>query len=85
MGNPADLSLVRMQTDALLPKAEQRGYSSVTHALMSIVRTEGTAGLFKGAGPTATRAMGLNLGMCAARPAASLPARTAPTRVASHA
>ena len=63
MGNPADLSLIRMQTDALLPKAEQRGYSSVTHALVSILRGEGVAGLFKGAVPTATRAMGLNLGM----------------------
>ena len=63
MGNPADLSLIRMQTDSLLPKAEQRGYTSVSHALRSIVRGEGVVGLFKGAAPTATRAMGLNLGM----------------------
>merc|ERR1712087_48720 len=63
IGTPADLSLVRMQADNLLPKAEQRGYKSVFHALSSIVRAEGFSGLFKGAGPTATRAMGLNLGM----------------------
>lgn len=63
LGNPADLSLVRMQADALLPAAEQRGYTSVFDALRSIVRAEGVAGLLKGAGPTATRAMGLNLGM----------------------
>ena len=36
-----------MQTDALLPKGEQRGYTSVSHALTSIVRGEGVAGLFK--------------------------------------
>ena len=52
-----------MQADTLLPKAEQRGYTNVFSALTSIVRGEGLHGLLKGAGPTATRAMGLNLGM----------------------
>jgi len=63
VGNPADLSLVRMQADSMLPPAERRGYSSVVSALLSIVKHEGPLGLLKGAGPTATRAMGLNLGM----------------------
>jgi solute carrier family 25 oxoglutarate transporter 11 len=63
LGNPADLSLVRMQADSMLPKAQQRGYSSVVAALSGIVRQEGFLALFKGAAPTATRAMALNLGM----------------------
>merc|ERR1712100_188849 len=63
IGNPADLSLIRMQTDSMLPEAERRNYKGVGDAFASIVRTEGVMGLFKGAGPTATRAMALNFGM----------------------
>jgi len=63
VGNPADLSLVRMQADSMLPAAERRNYSGVGHALTSIIRDEGAGGLFKGALPTATRAMALNFGM----------------------
>eukprot|EP00811_Abedinium_folium_P005088 NODE_14685_length_1093_cov_2.988613.p2 GENE.NODE_14685_length_1093_cov_2.988613~~NODE_14685_length_1093_cov_2.988613.p2 ORF type:complete len:298 (-),score=107.37 NODE_14685_length_1093_cov_2.988613:119-1012(-) len=63
IGNPADLSLIRMQADTLLPKAEQRGYRHVGHALSSIVKHEGPAGLLKGGAPTAVRAMALNFGM----------------------
>jgi len=65
LGNPADLSLIRMQADSTLPAAEQRGYSSVISAFSSIVRHEGVVGLFQGASPTAARAMGMNLGMLA--------------------
>jgi len=65
IGNPADLSLIRMQTDSMLPEAERRNYRGVGHALSSIVRNDGAMGLFKGAAPTATRAMALNLGMLA--------------------
>lgn len=63
IGNPADLSLIRMQADTMLPEAERRNYRGVGHALSSVVRDEGVAGLFKGAVPTATRAMALNFGM----------------------
>lgn len=63
MGNPADLSLIRMQADSMLPAAEQRGYKHVGHAFSSIMANEGVGGLFKGAVPTATRAMALNFGM----------------------
>lgn len=65
MGNPADLALIRMQADSMLPQAERRNYRGVGHALTSIAKTEGAAGLFKGAAPTATRAMALNFGMLA--------------------
>jgi len=63
VGNPADLSLIRMQADTMLPEAERRNYRGVGNALSSIVRDEGVGGLFKGAVPTATRAMALNFGM----------------------
>lgn len=63
LGNPADLSLIRMQTDAMAPKAEQQGYKHAGDAMASIARNEGFMGLFKGAVPTAVRAMALNLGM----------------------
>lgn len=63
MGNPADLSLIRMQSDTLLPEAERRNYKGVGDALKSIASQEGVGGLFKGAMPTATRAMALNFGM----------------------
>jgi len=63
IGNPADLALIRMQADTMLPMAERRGYTGVGHALSSIVKTEGIMGIMKGVGPTATRAMALNFGM----------------------
>lgn len=63
LGNPADLSLIRMQADSMLPPAEQRGYRHVGHAFSSILANEGVGGLFKGSAPTATRAMALNFGM----------------------
>jgi len=63
VGCPADVALVRMQVDMQLPLAERRGYRHVGDALVNIVKKEGVAGLFTGAGPTAARAMGLNMGM----------------------
>jgi len=65
IGNPADLALIRMQADSMLPAAERRGYKHVGDAFSSIVKTEGVGGLFQGAAPTATRAMALNFGMLA--------------------
>lgn len=64
-GTPADLALIRMQSDSMLPEAERRNYSGVGHALRSIAASDGPTGLFKGALPTATRAMALNFGMLA--------------------
>lgn len=62
-GNPADLALIRMQTDKTLPVEERRNYKHVGDAFTRIVRHEGPQGLFKGVGPTMVRAMALNLGM----------------------
>lgn len=63
VGNPADLSLIRMQTDGTLPEAERRNYKSVGDTLTRIVREEGFFSLWKGCSPTVIRAMALNFGM----------------------
>lgn len=65
VGNPADLALIRMQSDSMLPAAERAGYSNVFAALGLIVKKEGPMGLMAGAAPTCTRAMALNFGMLA--------------------
>lgn len=63
IGNPADLALVRMQSDSTLPADQRRNYKHVGDALTRIVREEGVTNLWKGVGPTMVRAMALNLGM----------------------
>ncbi|KAI8821490.1 putative mitochondrial 2-oxoglutarate/malate carrier protein-like protein [Fimicolochytrium jonesii] len=63
VGTPADLALVRMQSDGTLPVAKRSNYTGVTNALVRITREEGVLALWNGAGPTVARAMALNLGM----------------------
>ena len=46
IGNPADLALIRMQSDGLKPLAERKNYKSVIDALASIARNEGVAALW---------------------------------------
>ncbi|VUC34302.1 unnamed protein product [Clonostachys rosea] len=65
IGNPADLALIRMQSDGLKPLAERKNYKSVIDALGSIARSEGVAALWAGAAPTIARAMALNFGQLA--------------------
>ena len=65
IGNPADLALIRMQSDGLKPIAERKNYRSVIDALSSIARSEGVAALWAGAAPTVVRAMALNFGQLA--------------------
>ncbi|KAK1832498.1 putative 2-oxoglutarate/malate translocator [Podospora conica] len=65
IGNPADLALIRMQSDGMKPLAERRNYKSVIDALASITKSEGVAALWAGAGPTVVRAMALNFGQLA--------------------
>lgn len=65
LGNPADLALIRMQSDGLKPVAERANYRSVLDALTRISRAEGVTALYAGAGPTVVRAMALNFGQLA--------------------
>lgn len=65
IGNPADLALIRMQSDGLKPLAERKHYKSVIDALSSIAKSEGVGALWAGAAPTVVRAMALNFGQLA--------------------
>jgi len=62
VGNPADLALIRMQSDGLKPKDKRANYRSVFDALKRIAGTEGIGALWAGASPTVIRAMALNFG-----------------------
>lgn len=63
IGNPADLALVRMQGDALLPPERRRGYRGITDAVVRIVKEDGVAGLWRGSAPTMLRAVFLNMAL----------------------
>lgn len=65
IGNPADLALIRMQSDGLKPVASRANYTSVVDALMRISKTEGITALWAGCAPTVVRAMALNFGQLA--------------------
>jgi solute carrier family 25 oxoglutarate transporter 11 len=65
VGNPADLALIRMQSDGLKPAAERANYKGVFNALSRISSAEGIGALWAGAGPTVARAMALNFGQLA--------------------
>jgi len=62
IGNPADLALIRMQSDGLKPKDQRANYRSVFDALKRIATNEGIGRLWAGASPTVIRAMALNFG-----------------------
>jgi len=62
VGNPADLALIRMQSDGLKPKDQRANYRSVFDALKRIAGQEGIGALWAGATPTVIRAMALNFG-----------------------
>jgi solute carrier family 25 (mitochondrial oxoglutarate transporter), member 11 len=65
IGNPADLALIRMQSDGLKPKEQRANYRSVVDALARISKNEGVFALWNGAFPTVVRAMALNFGQLA--------------------
>ncbi|KAF2398740.1 mitochondrial carrier [Trichodelitschia bisporula] len=65
VGNPADLALIRMQSDGLKPVAQRAHYKSVVDALLRISRAEGVTALWSGCYPTVVRAMALNFGQLA--------------------
>ncbi len=62
IGNPAEVVLIRMQSDGLKPKGQRVNYRSAFEALASITRTEGIRALWTGAYPTVIRAMATNFG-----------------------
>ncbi|KAH7388510.1 hypothetical protein KP509_16G079200 [Ceratopteris richardii] len=57
IGNPADVAMVRMQADCLLPTDDRHNYRGVMDALTSIVREEGVLSLWRGSSLTVQRAM----------------------------
>ena len=63
IGTPADVTLVRMQADNILPIAQRRNYKHVFDAFGKIVSEEGITSLWRGSKPTMLRAMSLNVGM----------------------
>jgi len=63
LGNPADLALVRMQSDNNLPVNERRNYKNVVDALTRTVREEGLFTLWRGSFPTIARAMAMNFSL----------------------
>lgn len=65
VGTPADLALIRMQSDGLKPMGERAHYRGVGDALMRITKAEGLGALWAGAAPTIARAMALNFGQLA--------------------
>lgn len=65
IGNPFDLSMVRMQADGLLPVEQRRGYSNCFTALYRITKEEGLMTLWRGSLPMILRAMSMNFGMLA--------------------
>jgi len=68
IGNPADLVLVRFQSDSSLPEADRRGYKNVFDAFRRVVKEEGLYTLWRGASPTVGRAVSLTLGQMASFP-----------------
>mmetsp|Transcript_27883 Transcript_27883/g.29047 ORF Transcript_27883/g.29047 Transcript_27883/m.29047 type:complete len:290 (+) Transcript_27883:37-906(+) len=63
IGNPCDLSLVRMQNDLNLPPNERRNYKHVFDAMIRTVKEEGLFTLWRGSTPTIARAMSLNFSL----------------------
>lgn len=56
-GNPADIVLVRMTTDALRPPEAQRGYRHALDGVWRIVQEEGVLALMRGWMPNTIRAV----------------------------
>ena len=65
IGNPAEVCLIRMQSDGLKPISQRANYRSVFDALARITRSEGVRGLWAGSYPTIIRAMSTNFGQLA--------------------
>lgn len=62
IGTPAEVALIRMQSDGMKPPEQQARYRSVLDVLTRIVRQEGVRTLWSGTTPTVIRAMSTNFG-----------------------
>jgi len=60
VGTPAEVALIRMQSDGRLPMEQRRNYRNVFDALLRIYREEGLLTMWKGCSPTVGRAVVLN-------------------------
>ena len=65
IANPADLILIRMQADSIIPIEKRRNYTSVFNGISRIRAEEGIGALWTGSLPTITRACVLNIFMLA--------------------
>jgi len=65
IANPAEVGLIRMQSDGMKPRAQRANYTSVVDALHRISRSEGVLALWQGSNPTIIRAMATNFGQLA--------------------
>lgn len=65
VGNPADVSNVRMQNDVKLPKDQRRNYKHVLDALMRVVREEGGTRLMNGVTMNSFRGALMTIGQIA--------------------
>lgn len=63
IGNPADVALVRIQTDALNKPENRRNYTGVMNALSRMLKEEGLLTYWRGCAPTVMRACSINVGM----------------------
>ena len=60
MGNPAEVSLIRMTADGRLPIEQRRNYKGVFNAMNRMIREEGVLTLWRGCIPTMGRAAVVN-------------------------
>lgn len=63
VGNPADLALIRMQSDNNLPADQKRNYKNAFDAIFRIAKEEGVLTLWRGSLPTVVRAMAMNFSL----------------------
>ncbi|KAH8584753.1 oxoglutarate malate translocator [Cryptosporidium sp. chipmunk genotype I] len=63
--NPADLALIRLQTNSMLPLSLQKDYKNVMEVMKYIIKEEGFFSMWKGSAPSIIRAMSINMGMLA--------------------
>ena len=63
VGNPADLILIRFQSDSTLPVEQRRNYKGLGDAFVRIIKDEGFFSLWKGSTPTVFRALAMNAAM----------------------